>query len=43
MKIIETIKNKLKCLPDDARHLWMFHRKACLAASVALIILIIII
>ena len=43
MKIIETIKNKIKCLPDDARHLWMFHRKTCLAIAAGIIILIIII
>jgi len=43
MKIIETIKNKVKCLPDDARHLWMFHRKVCLAVAASIVILIIII
>ena len=41
--MINKIKEKLKCLPDDAYHLWMFHRKACIGAGVAIVILIIII
>ena len=39
--MIDKIKQKIKCLPDDARHLWMFHRKTCLAVAVAIVILII--
>ena len=24
--MINKIKEKIKCLPDDAKHLWMFHK-----------------
>ena len=41
--MIDKIKEKIKCLPDDAKHLWMFHRKTCIAAGVVIVILIIII
>jgi len=41
--MINKIKEKLKCLPDDANHLWMFHRKACIGAGIAVVILILII
>ena len=40
--MIDKIKQKIKCLPDDVRHLWMFHRKTCLAVAVAIVILIIV-
>ena len=36
------IKEKLKCIPDDAKHLWSNHKKVCVAVAVILVILIII-
>jgi len=41
--MIDNIKTKFKCLLDDAKHFWMFHRKLSLAVIAGLIILWIII
>jgi len=37
--MINTIKTQLKCLLDDAKHFWMFHRKLSLGIIAALVIL----
>ena len=40
--MMEKIKEKIKCLPDDAKHLWTNHKKVCIGIGVVIIILIII-
>ena len=37
------IKEKLKCIPDDAKHLWENHKTVCIVGGVIVIIAIIII
>jgi len=37
------IKEKLKCIPDDAKHLWKNHKTVCIVGGVIVIIAIIII
>jgi len=36
------IKEKLKCIPEDAKHLWDNHKKVCVAVAVVVVVLIII-
>jgi hypothetical protein len=37
------IKEKLKCIPEDAKHLWENHKIICISAAIIVIIAIIII
>jgi len=37
--MIDKIKIQLKCLLDDAKHFWMFHRKFSLGIIAGLVIL----
>ena len=37
------IKEKLKCMPEDAKHLWTNHKIICISAAIIVVIAIIII
>tara|TARA_R100001463_G_C3360641_1_gene202983 strand:- start:109 stop:234 length:126 start_codon:yes stop_codon:yes gene_type:complete len=41
--MINKIKEKIKCLPDDVKHLWKSHKKVCIGVGIAIIVLIVII
>ena len=36
------IKEKLKCMPEDAKHLWTNHKIICISAAIIVVIAIII-
>ena len=40
--MIEKIKSKLQSIPTDAKHLWVNHKKVCIAVAVVVVVLIII-